>query len=256
MQEYYLSSDTPPGTLDNAGRVEALLLEDGHYSRNHELVYSSPLNQSDNPSVTNIRFMRDLRHVAATIRADVGARFFHVGFGGFDSHSNQEQGYFHSGLLRQVAESMAQLYKELEQSVSLPPEYSGQGYLTGSLADKVIIVTISEFGRTIRQNAQGFNNAGTDHASAAPQLVIGHPSVVNGGQYGFNPLLGEPRPSNEDDLQMQHDFRDLYGTILESWLNVPNGNLQPGGGIFEGTYVADDDGKDWTAYMPIPFLNP
>jgi uncharacterized protein (DUF1501 family) len=257
MQEYYLPGNTPGGTLDNAGRVEALLLNsDGRYSRNNELVYDSPLNASDNPSVTNIRFMRDLRHVAATIRADVGARFFHVGFGGFDSHSNQEQGYYHSGLLRQVAESMAQLYNELAQSVSLASEYSGQGYLTGSLADKVVIVTISEFGRTIRQNAQGFNSAGTDHASAAPQLVIGHPSVVNGGQYGFGSLLGDPRSTNKDDLKMQHDFRDLYGTIAERWLGVPNVSVQPGGGIFEGTYAVDSDGNDWTAYTPIPFLNP
>jgi uncharacterized protein (DUF1501 family) len=209
---------------------------------------------SDNPSVAGIRFMRDLRHVAATSRADGGARFFHVGFGGFDSHSSQEQGYFHTGLLRGIGESMAQLYNELAQSVSLPPQYAGQGYLTGSLASKVLIVSISEFGRTMKQNAQGFNTAGTDHASAAPQLVIGN--GVIGGQYGFNPLLLDPRASNDDDLKMQHDFRDLYGTILERWLSVPNPTVQPGGGIFTATPVPDSDGNNYTAYNAIPFLAP
>ncbi len=253
MQEYYLPGKTPAGTLNNAGKVEALLLDaNGSYNRNNELVYNSPLNPSDNPGVSGLKLMRDIRHVAATIRANVGARFFHVGIGGFDSHSNQEQGFFHSTLLYTVAQAAAQLYNEMNQTVALPAEYSGQGYLTGNLASKLVIVTLSEFGRTIRQNALSAGVAGTDHGAASPQFVIG--DAVLGGQYGAHPQFADPRPSNDDDLRMTHDFRDLYGTILERWLNVNNANVQPGGGLFEATPIPDAEGNSYTAYTPIPFL--
>jgi len=53
---------------------------------------------------------------------------------------------------------------------------------------------------------------------------------------------------------MTHDFRDLYGTILERWLNVNNANVQPGGGLFEATPIPDAEGNSYTAYTPIPFL--
>jgi uncharacterized protein (DUF1501 family) len=146
-----------------------------------------------------------MRHVAATIRANVGARFFHVATGGFDSHSAQENGFYHSYLLHDVSECVAALYNELNQSVSLPGGYSG--YLTGNLASKVIIVTFSEFGRTIRQNAAAPGTAGTDHAACSPQLVVG--GSVIGGQHAPYPLLDDPRPDVEDDLKMSVDVRDL-----------------------------------------------
>lgn len=240
--------------LGNAGLVEALLLDgDGDYDSDNPLVYGSPLNATDNPVVTDMRLARDLKHVAATIRANIGARFFHVAIGGFDSHSNQEQGFFHSYLLQEVSESIAAFYGELNQAVSLPGGYSG--YLTGNLASQVLIVTFSEFGRTIRQNAYNAGPAGTDHATSAPQFVIGGPVI--GGQYGAYPLLDDPGSENEDDLRMTHDFRDLFGTILARWLNVSVSDIGPGAGkIFPATPEVDSDGNDYTAFTPIGFLPP
>jgi uncharacterized protein (DUF1501 family) len=234
----------------NSGKVEALLIDDGGgYDYRNPLVYDSPLND---PNIGNTRFIRDLRHVAAAIRADVGARFFHVRLGGFDSHSSQEDGFYHSGLLRQVSDGIAGLYNDMNSDVSssMPGGYAG--YRTGSLANKVLIVTFSEFARTMRQNAYGANAAGTDHAASAPQFVVG--GTVIGGQYGAHAQLGDPRANNDDDLKFTHDFRDLYGEILSRWLNVPPSELVGVGKMFAQTPIADSDGKSYLAYTPIGFL--
>jgi uncharacterized protein (DUF1501 family) len=244
MELYY-----KPGA-GNSGKVEALLIdEDGSYDYNNSLIYGSPLND---PNIGNSRFIRDMRHVAATIRADVGARFFHVRLGGFDSHSSQEDGFYHSFLLREISDGIAGLYNELAQSITLPGGYSG--YLTGDLSSKIVIVTFSEFARTIRQNAYGPGVAGTDHAACGVQLVVG--GAVIGGQYGAHPVLADPRPNNEDDLRFTWDFRDLYGTILNRWLNVPPAELVGPGKIFAQTPSGDPDEPAYTAYTPIGFLAP
>jgi uncharacterized protein (DUF1501 family) len=240
--------------LANAGKVEALLLDGGgQYDVDNPLVYGSPLNPEDNGAVTDMRLARDLKHVAATIRADVGARFFHVAIGGFDSHTNQENGFYHSLLLQEVSESIAAFYDELNRSVSLPGGYSG--YQTGNLASKVVVVTFSEFGRTIRQNSDNAARAGTDHATSAPLFVVG--GTVIGGQYGAYPALDNPGSENEDDLRLTTDFRDVFGTVLTRWLNVPLSALGPGPGkILLTTPTADSDGKSYTSFSPIGFLAP
>jgi uncharacterized protein (DUF1501 family) len=246
MELYY----KPGSGLANAGKVEALLLNnEGGYGYSNKLVYSSPLNDD---AIGNSRFIRDLRHVAATIRADVGARFFHVRLGGFDSHSSQEDGFYHSFLLRQISDGIAGLYNDMNSVVSLPGGYSG--YRTGNLANKILIVTFSEFARTMRQNAAGQNAAGTDHATSAPQFVVG--GTVIGGQYGAHAQLANPRSNNKDDLRFTHDFRDLYGEILSRWLGVAVPDLVGPGKIFAQTPSADSDGKSYLAYTPIGFLAP
>jgi uncharacterized protein (DUF1501 family) len=245
LEDYYRSGSG----LANAGRVEALLLNDGNYNRNNSLVYNSPLNDV---KLDEMGLATDLRHVAATIRANVGARFFHVGIGGFDTHSNQEQGFWHSWLLYELSESLAAFYGELNQAVSLPGGYSN--YLTGNLASKVVIVAFSEFGRTLHQNATDPTAAGTDHATSAPMLVLGQPVI--GGQYGRYPALDDPVDgSNGNDLRMTHDGRDVFGTVLTRWLNLPAATLGPGPGkLFPATLSPDDNGDDYTAFTPIPFL--
>ncbi len=250
MELYYL----PGSGLGSAGKAEALMLNASErYNRNNSLVYDSPLNTEINAKVDGMRLARDLRHVAATIRADVGARFFHVGIGGFDSHSSQEQGLYHSSLLNMVSEAVAAFWNDMKSPVVLPADYNG--YLSGPLADRVLIVTLSEFGRTSQQNAGSAAAAGTDHATSSPQFVIG--STINGGQHGLYPLLDDGHPQlSEGDLRMSTDFRDFYGTMLERWLNVPAANLDPaqGGSMFAATTVADEFGDDWQSYTPVGYL--
>jgi uncharacterized protein (DUF1501 family) len=246
FEEYYKS-----GT-DN-GKVEALLIDgDGNYNSYNDLVWASPLNPSEG-QFRQTNLTDDMRHVAAVIRSDVGARFFHVGMGGFDTHSNQEQGFYHSYLLNQISEAIGALYAELSTPVTLPGGYTG--YLTGDLSDRVLIVTISEFGRTNHQNATDPNAAGTDHGRSAPQFVVGPASLINPGVQGTFPTLTDP--IIDDDQRNAFDYRDFYGTILERWLNVPTSDIGPGvGKLFATTPIPDFLGQSYTSYNAIPFLIP
>ena len=254
MQNYY----KPGSGLANAGKVEALLLDGGgDYDSGNPLVYSSPLNPGDNPTIANMGLAQDLKHVAAMIRADVGARFFHVSIGGFDTHTNQEDGFYHSSLLQEVSESIAAFYNELAQPVTLPGGYSG--YRTGDLSSDVLLMSFSEFGRTVRQNAPGATQAGTDHATCMPLFVVGG-AVQGNQQFGAYPILDQlvgASDTNEDDLVMTYDFRDVFGTILARWLNVPLAQVGPGpAAILPATNPAlpDPYAPNYTTFTPIPFL--
>ncbi len=246
FEDYYQSGSAN-------GKVEALLVDGNNdYRYYNDLVYASPLNPSEGLfKETNLAY--DMRHVAAVIRSDVGARFFHVGMGGFDSHSNQEQGHYHSQLLNHISEAIGALWAELKTPVTLPGGYSG--YLTGDLSDRVIIVTLSEFGRTSKQNAQDQNAAGTDHGRAAVQFVVGPSSLTNAGIHGTYPVIADPILDN--DLRHSFDYRDFYGTILERWLNVPTSDIGPAPGkLFATTPIPDGLGQSYTSYTAIPFLDP
>ena len=88
------------------------------------------------------------------------------------------------------------------------------------LADRVLLMTFSEFGRRAAENA----SLGTDHGVAAPLFVAG-PSVASG-------VLG-PRPDLEalvdGDVPYAIDFRRVYATVLQDWLNIAAGFFQSEG---------------------------
>jgi uncharacterized protein (DUF1501 family) len=79
------------------------------------------------------------------------------------------------------------------------------------VADKVIVVTLSEFGRRAQENGSG-----TDHGAASAHFVIG--SKVKGGRYGQPTALGTL--DARGNLPMAVDFRQVYATALEGWLGV------------------------------------
>ena len=250
ISEYY-NPKNPTGPFLPA-KVQALLVDkSGNYAQDNPLIYTSPLNPTVNPAITDNALATDLKHVAAVIRANIGARFFHVELGSFDTHSDQELNLNHSTMLNTLSEAVAAFYNEMNQAVSLP---GLTGYQTGIQSQNVVIVTFSEFGRTIRQNSTDPNQAGTDHAASAPQMVIGG-KVKGGKQYGAYPQLNDPGFEAEDDLKMSTDFRDVFGTILDKWLGVPAADLVPGPGqILNSTPTPDGDGNSYIAYTPMTFL--
>src|SRR5215470_2874550 len=73
-------------------------------------------------------------------------------------------------------------------------------------------IAFSEFGRRVEENA----NRGTDHGTAAPMFVVG--GGVKGGMYGDHPSLTDLDYGN---LKWHTDFRSVYATVLEGWLDVP-----------------------------------
>jgi uncharacterized protein (DUF1501 family) len=140
---------------------------------------------------------KQFKTTAELIRADLGIRIFFTelgggGIGGFDNHANQRDN--HAALLRQLSESVTAFVDDLKR---------------GGLLDRVLLMTFSEFGRTLTENGR----RGTDHGAAAPVFLAG--GRLKGGLVGEHPSLSDL----EGDAQKFHtDFRSLYATALRRWL--------------------------------------
>jgi uncharacterized protein (DUF1501 family) len=152
----------------------------------------------------------DLCTVAQLIRADVGIRIFLVelggdGFGGFDNHANQLGN--HGALLHQLSESVVAFVEDLERDGQL---------------DRVLLMTFSEFGRTVRENGR----RGTDHGLAAPLFLAG--GRIKGGLIGSHPSLTD---LENGALKTRIDFRRVYATVLDRWLGCESAPIL--GGHFE-----------------------
>jgi uncharacterized protein (DUF1501 family) len=163
-------------------------------SRRIEAAAKTTTNTAEYPS---FHLADTFRTVAQLIRADIGIRIFFVefgggGIGGFDNHANQLGN--HCALLHQLSESVAAFVQDLKRD---------------GLLDRVLLMTFSEFGRTVKENGR----RGTGHGAAAPMFMAG--GKVKGG------LIG-PRPSLTDldngGLKFHTDFRRVYATVLDRWL--------------------------------------
>lgn len=157
---------------------------------------------------------RDLRTVAQLIRADIGIRIFFTelgggGIGGFDNHANQLGN--HCAMLHQLAESVAAFIYDLQRDRQL---------------DRVLLMTFSEFGRTVKENGR----RGTDHGVAAPMFLAG--GQVQGGLVGTHPSLID---LDKGALKMHTDFRRVYATVLDRWLGFESEAVL--GGRFESLDV-------------------
>lgn len=135
-----------------------------------------------------------LKTVADIISSRTGPRVFKVGLGSFDTHQGQLRR--HASLLQQLGSALQAFQNAMQNA--------GQW-------NNVMIMTYSEFGRRAAQNGSG----GTDHGTAAPQFVLG--GSINGGLHGKAPSLDH---LENDDLVHTIDFRSLYRTVAEDWLNV------------------------------------
>lgn len=145
------------------------------------------------------------KHVADLIAADLPTRIYHLNMNGFDTHSNQEPA--HGTLLAEWSGAVAAFLSDLEE----------QGH-----ADRVLVLTFSEFGRRLRENA----SRGTDHGAAGV--------VQLSGPEFLKPLAGTyPSLSDLDEGDLKHsvDYRAVYASILKHWLDLdPNEIL---GGLYE-----------------------
>ncbi len=139
-----------------------------------------------------------LKTIAQLIRADVGIRILHTelggaGFGGFDNHANQRGN--HGALLRQLSDSVAAFVEDLQRD---------------RLLGRVLLMTFSEFGRTVKENGR----RGTGHGAAAPMFLVG--GQLAGGLIGPHPSLSDPDDGGA--LKFHTDFRQVFATALDCWL--------------------------------------
>ena len=151
--------------------------------------YESNIEYADNSIAKN------LRDVATIHKANLGTRVFYTQHGSFDTHAAQTP--THAQLWQEVSTAIQDFWDDLEE--------------TGH-DENVVMFLFSEFGRRVRDNGSG-----TDHGAAGVSFVIG--PRVNGGMYSRYP---ETRADalEQGDLVPNQDFRGVYTTLLEDWLEV------------------------------------
>ncbi len=132
-----------------------------------------------------------LKVVSRLILAGMSTKVYYVTLDGFDTHSNQALA--HSGLLRQWSDALDAFVKQMESTEH---------------ADRVLVMTFSEFGRRVDENA----SEGTDHGAAAPVYFAGPklPKPVIGALPSLTDLV-------DGDLRFHTDFRRVYASIIQQW---------------------------------------
>jgi uncharacterized protein (DUF1501 family) len=189
-----------PGTAPYAALLDttALNAQDGSRQLHQaDATYQSSVTYPKGP------FADGLKVLAEAIVQDLGLRVGYVALGGFDTHANQQA--THDTLLLTLANGLSAFYNDLAAH---------------GKADKVVVMTWSEFGRRIHENG----SLGTDHGTAAPLFVLGNP--VNKGIYGEPPSL-----SNLDEngnLKYTVDFRSIYATVLDRWMGASSRDILGG----------------------------
>ena len=133
---------------------------------------------------------------ARFIKAGLGTRVYYLEQGGYDTHGHQLPR--HAPLLEELSASLRAFLDDLAAS---------------RLADRVLVLVFSEFGRRVAENG----SKGTDHGTAGPVLLAG--PCVRPGLHGAYPSLTD---LVDGDLKMTVDFRRVYATVLEGWLGLPS----------------------------------
>jgi len=146
-------------------------------------------------------FGNSLLQIAQLIKAGVGLEVAFTDIGGWDTHVNEGNARGQLGnLLQQFSSGIAALYQDLGQRM-----------------DDVVVLTMSEFGRTARENG----NRGTDHGHANAMFVVGN-SVRGGQVYGQWPGLKGDQLYEGRDLALTTDFRDVFAEIATRHLGSTN----------------------------------
>ena len=157
--------------------------------------YNSTLTYPNNP------FGKQLKTTAQFINSRVESKVFYVSMGGFDTHVRQEKKQ--NKLLQTYSEAMEVFVKDLEHKDTFKD---------------TLILTFSEFGRRVKQNAA----SGTDHGAANNVFIIGK-NLKKQGFYNEAPNLIDL--DKNGDIKYTVDFRSIYATILDKWLEVDDATI-------------------------------
>jgi uncharacterized protein (DUF1501 family) len=149
-------------------------------------------------------FGRSLQQIARLIKADVGVEVAFADIGGWDHHSNEAPQM--AGLLQQFGASLAAFTRDM-----------------GDRMEDVVLVTMSEFGRTVKEDG----NNGTDHGHGNVMFVIG--GAARGGHiYGRWPGLEPEQLYEQRDLAVTTDFRAVLGELAAEHLGQNVDRVFPG----------------------------
>ena len=142
-------------------------------------------------------FGSGLSVLAEAITGNLGMRVGHITLGGFDTHSGELAD--HAKLMKDLDDGLTAFYMDLKAH---------------GKENDVLVLTWSEFGRRVQENA----NEGTDHGSASMSFALG--GGVKKGMYGEPVSL--TNLIDKGNLNYTTDFRSVYATVIERWLGVPH----------------------------------
>lgn len=198
--DWFGGTDTAPNSY--AGKelsyIRSIMEQTDAYADQIKNAYNTITLQASYPN--NNELAAKLKLVARLIAGGLKTRVYLVSISGFDTHSEQvnngdtTQGK-HANLLSDLSNAIKAFTDDLE-------------FL--NLQNRVCGMTFSEFGRRIISNG----SLGTDHGAAAPLFIFG--KKVKGGILGNNPNI-PANVTDEDNIPMQYDFRDIYASILKEW---------------------------------------
>jgi uncharacterized protein (DUF1501 family) len=137
-----------------------------------------------------------LHIIARLIKGGGGTRVYYTSQDGYDTHAVQLP--LHSLLLGDLSSALKAFMDDLTAA---------------QLAERVLVLCFSEFGRRVAENG----SQGTDHGTAGPVLLVG--PTVRAGLIGEAPRLLDLQ---HGDLKMTVDFRRIYASVLEDWLGLPS----------------------------------
>ena len=138
-----------------------------------------------------------MRNIAQVHCADLGTRILYTTapYNSFDTHATQMSA--HAGLCTNLSQSVGDFSDDLKEH---------------NATENVVLLLFTEFGRRVHDNGSG-----TDHGAGGAAFVIG--DAIKGGLYGEYPSLAEEKLM-DGDLHFNNDFRGLYATLLEDWLDL------------------------------------
>jgi uncharacterized protein (DUF1501 family) len=185
--------------------------------------FNSPTVAKRNP-LTN-----QLKLVARLLAGGVKTKVFLVKIGGFDTHASQVESNdptmgVHAALLYHISSAMKAFQKDLRSR---------------GIEDRVLTLSMSEFGRRIGSNG----SYGSDHGTGGPVMMFG--LGVKPGVYGTVPDV------SQNNVELQFDYRQIYANILHEWMGVEKSVIS--NDIFFRDYI-DGPNPDGGSYEPMDLI--
>ena len=180
--------------------VDYLYQTMGSTINNAGYIFEKSKAKASTASYPNTALGKDFKNIASLINSDINTKVYYLSVGSFDTHVNQNQ-------------RQAQLFTEINDAVKA---FVQDLKFSGRFKD-TLLMTFSEFGRRVAQNA----SKGTDHGTANQMFFVSGDLKKK----GILNALPDLEKLNDGDLIYTEDFRKVYATVLKNWLGVNSNRI-------------------------------
>ncbi|MDB5226960.1 MAG: twin-arginine translocation pathway signal [Bacteroidota bacterium] len=188
ISKQHLAGDHQHDNAEYLYKTLAETISSAEYIYQTSKIYHSAASYPDH------QFGKSMKTISELITSGVNTKVYYVSLGSFDTHFNQQTRQ--ANLLKQLSETVKIFLDDLKKN---------------GKDNDVLLMTFSEFGRRVEENA----SAGTDHGTANQVFLIGN-GLKKKGIFNEVPNLAD---LDEGDLKYNIDFKNIYATITRKWLN-------------------------------------